>query len=468
MGNAELRQRRDEGKLPGSATETIPQISTSTAIADHRKPSAAREYGASLQVVRAMILCWWMNTVCVATHCTQLLGSPLYLISKDYYYAWMSLTKQSFGVLIITITQWFAPIKVRISAEKACRAQLKIDKDGQLETAFPERLVLIANHQLYSDWIFLWWIAYTSRMHGHIYIILKESLKYVPVIGPGMMFYGFIFMARNWARDKFRLQYRLRKLASRHGGPLSGTQALDPMWLLIFPEGTNLSANTRMRSGQYAAKIGKEDVKHQLLPRSTGLQYCLQELKETVEWVYDCTVAYEGIPPGEYGQDVYTNRGIYFGGRPPKSVNMYWRRFHVSTIPVTSQEHFDDWLLDRWREKDALLEHYYQTGRFPSDTDTPASSMASSMIKGEDEKRDGLTSPWARGLMSDRLGVPGDKTDGRWADGSDAEFLETAVNYRTVGDVIKMFVPLASIALAASILARLWNLTVYGTMVGAG
>ena len=75
---------------------------------------------------------------------------------------------------------------------------------------------------------------------------------------------------------------------------------------------------------------------------------------------------------------------------------MYWRRFHVSSIPASSQEDFEAWLLDRWREKDALLEHYAQTGRFPSDTDTPASSMANSMVKTEDEKSDGLTSPWAK------------------------------------------------------------------------
>jgi lysocardiolipin and lysophospholipid acyltransferase len=133
-------------------------------------------------------------------------------------------------------------------------------------------------------------------MHGHIYIILKESLKYIPIMGQGMMFYGFIFMSRKWESDKPRLAHRLGKLKERHSGPLSGSQGLDPMWLLIFPEGTNLSANTRIKSAQWAAKIGTEDMKHQLLPRSTGTYFCLKELNGTVEWVYDCTLAYEGVP----------------------------------------------------------------------------------------------------------------------------------------------------------------------------
>ena len=133
-------------------------------------------------------------------------------------------------------------------------------------------------------------------MHGHIYIILKESLKKIPIIGQGMMFYGFIFMARKWESDKPRLEHRLQKLKSRHAGPMSGSQSLDPMWLLIFPEGTNLSINTKNISNKYGEKTGIAPLKHMILPRSTGLLFCLQQLRGTVDYVYDCTVGYEGPP----------------------------------------------------------------------------------------------------------------------------------------------------------------------------
>lgn len=125
-------------------------------------------------------------------------------------------------------------------------------------------------------------------MHGFLYIILKESLKYVPIIGPGMQFFGFIFLARKWEQDKPRIAHRLSKLAAGGG--------VEPMWLLIFPEGTNLSDNGRKTSSDYAAKIGVKDLKHLMLPRSTGLRFCLENLGNSVEWVYDCTVAYEGVP----------------------------------------------------------------------------------------------------------------------------------------------------------------------------
>jgi hypothetical protein len=141
----------------------------------------------------------------------------------------------------------------------------------------------------------------------------------------------------------------------------------DPMWLLIFPEGTNLSGVTRQKSAQWAEKTGVKDMKHQLLPRTTGLQFCLNELRQTTNWLYDCTIAYEGIPNGMYGQDVFTLRSSLFEGRPPKSVNMFWRRYRIQDIPTESDEAFGRWLMNRWREKDYLLEYFYKFGSFPNE-----------------------------------------------------------------------------------------------------
>ena len=141
------------------------------------------------------------------------------------------------------------------------------------------------------------------------------------------------------------------------------------MWLLIFPEGTNLSANTRKKSVAWSQKSGIPDLKHLLLPRATGMHFCLAELKGTVNWVYDCTVAYEGVPSGGYAQDYFSLRSTFLQGRPPKSVNFHWRRFAVADIP-DDQDLFQKWIEDRWREKEAMLEQYTTTGRFPADLDT--------------------------------------------------------------------------------------------------
>ncbi|KAA8643140.1 lysophospholipid acyltransferase family protein [Aspergillus tanneri] len=269
--------------------------------------------------------------------------------------------------VITALTQWGCPTFVRVCGDQSVRDQIQLTKDGRLKTQFPERLVLIANHQVYTDWIYLWWVAYTNAMHGRIFIILKESLKYIPIAGQGMMFYGFIFMARKWLSDKPRLQHRLEKLKTQRSGSKSDSPDYSPMWLLIFPEGTNLSINTKRRSDEYGQKQGLLPLRHEVLPRSTGLFFCLQQLRGTIDWVYDCTVAYEGPPKGSYPDKYFTLRSTYLQGRPPTSVNMHWRRFAMSGIPLEDQKEFDGWLRDRWTEKDQLLEEYFETGKFPSE-----------------------------------------------------------------------------------------------------
>lgn len=104
-------------------------------------------------------------------------------------------------------------------------------------------------------------------------------------------------MSRKMAVDRPRMAHRLQKLRESHVDP-DGNTYFDPMWLLLFPEGTNASSNGRDKSAQWAKKMGVQDVQRLLLPRSAGMYYCLSELKGSVEYVYDCTVAYEGIAYG--------------------------------------------------------------------------------------------------------------------------------------------------------------------------
>ena len=279
------------------------------------------------------------------------------MLDPEFYNSYMAFTKQSFGVLITTMTQWWSPTTVRVSGDTSIPKQLFKRTDGSLECRFPSRLVMMANHQLYTDWLYLWWISYTNNMHGYIYIIMKESLKNIPIFGWGAQFYNFIFLKRDWEMDKKRFEEHLNVL----------NDAKKPMWVLIFPEGTNLAKSTREKSKEWAKKNGLVDMKHQLLPRSKGLQFCLKNLKETTEWLYDCTIGYEGIPPGQFGQDIFTLRSSMFEGRPPKSVNMHFRRFKISDIPIDSDKKFEVWLRNRWREKDYLLEHFVRYNRFPED-----------------------------------------------------------------------------------------------------
>lgn len=79
---------------------------------------------------------------------------------------------------------------------------------------------------------------------------------------------------------------------------------------------------------------------------------------------------------GQYGQDIYTLQSSFFEGRPPKSVNMHWRRFRISSIPLHNDKAFEVWMRNRWKEKDHYLDYYQRTGHFPSTDPWKASSPA--------------------------------------------------------------------------------------------
>jgi lysocardiolipin and lysophospholipid acyltransferase len=79
---------------------------------------------------------------------------------------------------------------------------------------------------------------------------------------------------------------------------------------------------------------------------------------------------------GHFGEDYYTLRSMYFQGRPPPSVNMYWRRFAIKDIPLDDQEAFDLWLREKWYEKDAIIEEYVTNGRFPASAEATSETKA--------------------------------------------------------------------------------------------
>ena len=237
-----------------------------------------------------------------------------------------------------------------ITPDKSIAGQVAVVA-GRLETQFPSKLVLISNHVIYADWLYLWWVAYTSKMHGAMYIFLKDSLKWIPVLGWGMQLFGFIFLSRKWANDKERLEYRLSKLAKE-----------DPMWLLIFPEGTNFSANQVAKTLAYSKKRDIVPPKHLLLPHTTGLRASLSAVDVPI---YDITLAYEGVEPEEFAQDFYTLTSLYLEGNPPPAVHMYVRKLER---PPLDELGFDNWLREKWTEKDKLLDHFYKKGKFPGDS----------------------------------------------------------------------------------------------------
>ncbi|EJT99919.1 acyltransferase-domain-containing protein [Dacryopinax primogenitus] len=276
------------------------------------------------------------------------------------------------------VIQWFAPVELVITADEGMNLDaicVRNDKGEVVELRLPQKFVCIANHQCYLDWMYLWCALYFAHAHQHIYIILMDRFKWIPVLGWGMQFYRFIFITRSWAADRVYLARKLLELGKH------AIKAAQPFVLLIYPEGTLVSDETRAKSRQYSEKAGIADMVNMLLPRSTGLLFSLRTLAPSIPnlAVVDFTVGYAGIPPAGYGQDFYTLRSVFFNGISPPTLHLHIRMWQAKDLPLgdmsdsatrgaeASQEEkdmFDRWLLDRWREKDRWMDGFYKTGEF--------------------------------------------------------------------------------------------------------
>lgn len=70
-------------------------------------------------------------------------------------------------------------------------------------------------------------LLYFAQLHSSIIIVLKASLKWVPIVGPAMQMFRFIFMQRNWNTDKHNLGRMLMKFGQQ------ASLSFDPFVLLF-------------------------------------------------------------------------------------------------------------------------------------------------------------------------------------------------------------------------------------------
>lgn len=341
---------------------------------------------------------------CLSIVISQTFGIVISFGNREFRQAWLAHTKEHFIVLLTTVVTFASksPINIRIvtDSKSILPSRIRINSKGRLETSIPADTVLIANHQIYTDWVFLWWLAYTAKLGGFVYIVLKASLRKIPILGYGMKNYDFIFLSRKWENDKLVMGNQLASIDAnaRGKGEVAGiepelTKDFHKVWpagedklktwpysLLIFPEGTNLSSNTRSKSLEYAEKVGRQPFKHLLIPRTTGLRYSLLKLQGTVDEVYDITLAYSGLKASDYGQDIYKIEQVFLQGKNPNRVDFFIRSFKIDEIPIgkedeteeeyaAAQKKFENWLFGVWAEKDQLMDNYYKTGSFITEKD---------------------------------------------------------------------------------------------------
>ncbi|XP_051025342.1 lysocardiolipin acyltransferase 1 isoform X2 [Acomys russatus] len=201
-----------------------------------------------------------------------------------------------------------------------------------------ERSIIIMNHRTRVDWLFLW-----SYLMRYSYLRLEKICLKYSVKGWAMQAAAFIFVHRKWKDDKSHFEDMIDYFCDIH----------EPIQLLIFPEGTDLTENNKALSNDFAEKNGLQKYEYVLHPRTTGFTFVVDRLRKgkNLDAIHDITVAYP--------YSITQTEKDFLLGHFPKEIHFHVRRYPVDTLP-TAKEDLQLWCHKRWEEKEEMLRSFYQ------------------------------------------------------------------------------------------------------------
>jgi 1-acyl-sn-glycerol-3-phosphate acyltransferase len=229
-----------------------------------------------------------------------------------------------------------------LGAEKGYGTTLIMSGD---DVPMRENAIVVLNHQEMADITVIFSFARAKGRVGDLKWFVKDILKYVPGVGWGMLFLDCPFIKRDWTADKDYIHGVFKNLLKYDV----------PLWLMTFAEGTRVRPEKIVRSQEYAEKQGLPRLKHVLIPRTKGFVASVQSLRGHVDAVYDLTIGYVGGVPTLWQ---------WIKGYVRK-VHLDVRRYAIDAMPEDGNA-LSTWLIERYQEKDLLLDYYYQNSAFPT------------------------------------------------------------------------------------------------------
>ena len=228
--------------------------------------------------------------------------------------------------------------------------------------------ILVCNHQVDLDWLYLWEAARYYGAHSTLKVILKEALKYVPLIGFALVLLEFLFLKRDWESDRANLQRRLTSFARDRV----------PVLLILFPEGTTVNTRAMEKSHGYSREKARPHLDLLLLPRTTGFEACLKSLGKGNHTVYDVTMAFSGytgeVPTYEMGYERARDKGVPNAGKVLKGckAEVHLDVRAIPTSEIDKYESVEKWLDERWVRKERLMKYFAEHQCFPEEEVGPA------------------------------------------------------------------------------------------------
>lgn len=214
-----------------------------------------------------------------------------------------------------------------------------------------ERALLVMNHRTRLDWNFLWAGMHLAARRGpqatRLKFVLKAPIAHVP--GPGwvMQMACHLYIHRNWEKDQQLLAQSLRFFKDTN----------HTCQILLFPEGTDLTAKSMERSDRWADTHGLPKYEFVLHPKTTGFVFLADTMRQYkhMDAIYDVSVGYP--------RTLVQSEVDLVQGRIPEEIHFHFKRYDVSEIPE-SENDLKLWLVQKWKEKEDKLCQFYKDGFF--------------------------------------------------------------------------------------------------------
>jgi len=218
----------------------------------------------------------------------------------------------------------------------------------------PERetVFLVMNHRWAADWMGCFQLAIRKGRLGCVKLFAKKSVLFLPPFGLGLLLIGWPLLSRNWEQDQRTINKAFYNLKTRKL----------PFWLASHVEGTRITPEKLKQSHEFAKKNDLPILQNVLLPRKRGFIISMKNLRGSLDAIYDMTLVWGDGHTEPSVSDIVMRRGAV--------IHVHVKRYTMDQIPIDDEELYN-WLLDRFKEKDRLIEYLKQHGEFPDKLNEP-------------------------------------------------------------------------------------------------
>jgi len=217
-----------------------------------------------------------------------------------------------------------------------------------------ESAIILCNHQVITDFLSLFAYAYNHDSLGKVKIYVKYEAIYLPFVNFTLWMLGFIFLKRNWKLDSTTIRSHFERINKDN----------IPIWFCIYPEGTRFTKKKHENQLKFLQENNLPELKNLLHPKSKGMIAAIRGLSEHCTAIYDVTILYED---GKLPMFFPIMKGL-----EKNNIHFHMKRYDLKNINMMSDEELKQWLLDRFMEKDKLLEQGKKQNKFPME---PITSM---------------------------------------------------------------------------------------------